>query len=125
MNHQHGVGRNDHPVRATYSDTGRAGRQGIDAAGTTFTQATQRVVNRQPIEQVTADAVECNNHRGDTVIHGAQILHKLIGRNAPIADLAIDKHFNDLIGAFGASLHHVPGFVLHGHALASPVVNHG
>ncbi|MNY33693.1 hypothetical protein D3C86_1679810 [compost metagenome] len=77
----------------------------------------------QAVEQVAADAVEGGNHRRDAVVHGAQILHKLIGGNTPATDLAVNEDFDHPLGGFTARVYGVPGFILHWHALARPVVN--
>ncbi len=112
VDHQHGVGRHDHAVCATRGNTPGTGRQRIDPRRAALTQAVQRIVNCQTVEQVATDGVErCHDGR-HAVINGFQVLNELIGRNAPAADLTVDVDLDGGLLGLGFSLDAVPVLVL-------------
>ncbi|MNG12736.1 hypothetical protein D3C84_963690 [compost metagenome] len=106
-----------------HRDAGRTRSQGIDTAGATLAQTRQRVMHGQAVEQIATDAVEGDDDRRYPIIHGAQILHELTGRDPPITNLAVHEHFDGALFSVTAGLHRVPALVLYRHPLASLVVN--
>ncbi|MNJ40104.1 hypothetical protein D3C77_349900 [compost metagenome] len=99
-------------MRTAGSDTTSTRRQRIDPRRATLTQALERVVNGQAIEQVATVGVEGRHHRRYTVIERLQVLDELVGGDTPAADLAIDVNLNDGLISLDLGLDSVPVLIL-------------